>query len=564
MTRDFIKEKCDKKGNIRQGNVTTEEQAGLRSIKKKVKDQEWIVMPSDKSGRLTANTKDNYMEKIQPHKGEDATVSMEEVKKLESEMNGTTLQWGRILALGDRWDTAGRHWGRVKAALKTRECMIPPLYGLPKDHKPTSQGEEHLGPPLRPVCGATESINGALSELLTEILTTLGDRADTNKFVSRSTEEVMEALTRLNLKKMEDPLIFSLDVEGMYPNLNRAEVAKVVARQFMKSDLEVEVDGRELGLYLAICYQAKREELYELGLGEVGQRRRCPQGKTILMTTAEVLTRNEATVSKFQDQGRPPTPGEKKLMFSLALAEGVKTCMDHHLYSLNKETLLQDEGAPIGLRLAGAAAKVFMVDWCERFKEKLAVATRFIPSFQLHLLKFYVDDELEVTECLPLGSRLVEGDIRVVEEEKETDREVPGDQRTATLIVEIANSVCPYTKLTVDYPSAHQTMWMPLLDIQVRVAEDKTIDWKFYRKPLSIPYFILNRSAVSSKEKRTCLVQECLRRLRKHTASQDGDLQGGSTRGHGRNDDEVRVPRGVQGRGAGVCPGRLQEASEGQ
>ena len=56
--------------------------------------------------------------------------------------------------------------------------MVPPVYGLPKDHKPLTPGREDLGHPLRPVCGATECINGPLSNLLTEILTVVGDMAD--------------------------------------------------------------------------------------------------------------------------------------------------------------------------------------------------------------------------------------------------------------------------------------------------------------------------------------------------------------------------------------------------
>ena len=96
----------------------------------------------------------------------------------------------------------------------------------------------------------------------------------------------------------------------------------------------------------------------------------------------------------------------------------------------------------------------------------------------------------------------------------EGDRQVPGDQRTARVVQEIANSISPNTSLSVDFPSAHQSGWMPVLDIQVKVASDNTIDWLFYKKPVSSPYFILNRSAMPAKDKRVCLVQECLRRLR--------------------------------------------------
>ena len=54
---------------------------------------------------------------------------------------------------------------------------------------------------------------------------------------------------------------------------------------------------------------------------------------------------------------------------------------------------------------------------------------------------------------------------------------------------------------------------MPLLDIQVKMDNNKVI-YKFYSKPMSTPYVILNNSAMPTKIKRNCLVQEAIRRLR--------------------------------------------------
>ena len=62
-----------------------------------------------------------------------------------------------------------------------------------------------------------------------------------------------------------------MDVKSMFPNLNKDEVAKVAAEEFMRSDVEVEVDATELGLYLAITYQGRREELQVLGLDVLRQ-----------------------------------------------------------------------------------------------------------------------------------------------------------------------------------------------------------------------------------------------------------------------------------------------------
>ena len=74
-------------------------------------------------------------------------------------------------------------------------------------------------------------------------------------------------------------------------------------------------------------------------------------------------------------------------MLSLALEEAILVAMGHHTYSLADQTRLQGAGGPIGLKLSGALAKVYMVWWCRSFTETLQGATVTLPSFQQHLLK---------------------------------------------------------------------------------------------------------------------------------------------------------------------------------
>ena len=90
---------------------------------------------------------------------------------------------------------------------------------------------------------------------------------------------------------------------------------------------------------------------------------------------------------------------------------------------------------------------------------------------------------------------------------------LPGDQRTAKIIQDIANSISPFIKMTVDCPSLHQDGWMPILDLQVKVSNN-TIDFKHYRKPMANPLVIMRRSAHPARMKRVTLVQEGIRILR--------------------------------------------------
>ena len=76
--------------------------------------------------------------------------------------------------------------------------------------------------------------------------------------------------------------------------------------------------------------------------------------------------------------------------------------------------------------------------------------------------------------------------------------------------------ISSFIKLTVDCPSMNTDNndgWMPILDIAVK-AEENQIYYKFYKKPVTNHYVILERSAMPPRVKRSCLVQEGMRRLR--------------------------------------------------
>ena len=245
-----------------------------------------------------------------------------------------------------------------------------------------------------------------------------------------------------------------------------------------------------------------------------------------MITTDEVLNRREegGTESKFLEAERQPTEAETRLMFSLALRELIMVCMRTHMYSVGTDGKLQSDGGPIGLKLSGAVGRVFMINWCRRFREKMRRVTEDITdcncnsNFDIHLYKFYVDDHNLVCEALPPGARLVgekgEEKVEVITEEVENDLTIPADQRTAKLMQEVANSICKHTQMDVDFPSNNPDGWLPILDNKVRIDSNMKVDWCFYKKPVDSELYILNRSALSNKIKKATLSQEGLRRLR--------------------------------------------------
>ena len=52
---EYVSENCDGKGNQR-SNVSKEKKEGLVSLKKRIKEMELLVIPTDKSGKLVIET----------------------------------------------------------------------------------------------------------------------------------------------------------------------------------------------------------------------------------------------------------------------------------------------------------------------------------------------------------------------------------------------------------------------------------------------------------------------------------------------------------------------------
>ena len=155
-----------------------------------------------------------------------------------------------------------------------------------------------------------------------------------------------------------------------------------------------------------------------------------------------------------------------------------------------------------------------MLSWSRELKGKIARAAANIPSFHLHLHELYVDDNNVVCEELPMGTRLVGERWEVQEDRVEEDRRIPGDKRTAVLVQELANTICPYLQVVADYPSNHTSGWMPVLNIQFQVASDNSINYKWFKKPVATPYTILNRSAIPGSIKRFTHLQRGMTMLR--------------------------------------------------
>ena len=207
------------------------------------------------------------------------------------------------------------------------------------------------GPPVRPVCGASDSNNGPLSDLLSQICMQLGDEMDESiHTLCISQEEMCGGMEEVNGKRgIKKLVVFSMDVCKMFPSMVAADVARVVKEEYIRARLEVEVDDNELSLALAIL--VSREEVADLGLGEVVSKRKR-KGRPILITTKWITgERGGQAENLFNNPERSPTQDERRQMLALLLEVMILKVMGNHAYSFNGINKLQLEGGPIGPKL---------------------------------------------------------------------------------------------------------------------------------------------------------------------------------------------------------------------
>ena len=67
---------------------------------------------------------------MEPHVKNDPVITFKDKARTERVLNGTTLQLGRILQMGEDHN----HWDRTRQALTNKRCHVPVLSGMEKDH----------------------------------------------------------------------------------------------------------------------------------------------------------------------------------------------------------------------------------------------------------------------------------------------------------------------------------------------------------------------------------------------------------------------------------------------
>ena len=495
---EYQRQYCDDKGRIKNRNVTEGEEKAIKDLKKRIVDKEIVVSTTDKSGRFTVDTPSNYEEAVMRHTVNDNEVERERVRQVENRVNQHMKQFNKMFNVGRDHE----HERRVEMATRSTNTPAPPMYGLRKDHKVSEDATK--GPPVRPVCGANQAPNSRLGNFLSRIVNDFADAAEMTT-ECRSSEEMRAEFERYNDTEpsaRRDCAVISMDVKALYPSMEWKEIVTSVKELIESSDKEVEnVDYWEIGKYLAVTMP--REEIAREGLTNVIPDRIEETGREI--SVAYLCNNNN--VDKWK-KARKPGNKQKKKMVALAVAEGVKACMSHHVYCVGDKTFLQQDGGPIGLELTGAVSRSFMWRWDKLYLEKVKKA-----KINMMLYERYVDDSNQVAVVPPPGSKYNEERGKLVMDPQLRDHDVPADERLTRILLSIANSVMECVKMEADWPSRNSDKKMPILDMKVWTDDTGTLLYQHYEKDVSSKTVLNAKSAHSAACKRGVHTQEVVRRL---------------------------------------------------
>ena len=488
--------------SLESSNLLRSEKRGLQSLQQKVREGEVVVFETDKSSRFSVDTIDNYKDICNVHMKDDEIVSLNEYDRVEKRHSAHAIMWARMLRAGV--DTGQEE--RVKNNMISKSSPVAPFYGPRKDHKPVTPENAQKGPPVRPLCGASDSHNHKLSHILSRILKPVWMNKD-NTTSCMSTEEMAAEIERVNCLEVHDTFIVgSADVKALYPSLDISFTIDIVCEEFRNSIVTIKgIDYTEVGLYLALHLDV--QQLRRLCIQNVCPTRKHKKGKPTI-TSSGIASDRATRFKPWKKRLRAPNPQQKRVMLIEALRIALNFTMRNHMYTFDNVIRRQKGGGPIGLDLTGNMAQIFMKWYDGQLINKLTVI-----GLPPRMYKRYVDDINTSLFETPLGATYKDGKLEIDVDKITSDNYIAADVRAMRILRDVGNDIHFSIELETDCPSNHDNGKMPILDMLIWVSEDNTILHEFYMKGVSSRYTVHARSAMAIGTKRQILTQDALRIL---------------------------------------------------
>ena len=119
------KNRVDTSRNQEWSNLDSSEKKGLKKLRNRIKKGELVIVKTDKSGKLMAMRKEDYLQFGIKGVGNDRKVDREEARKIERQINNHTRFWIKMVNMGENHG----HFSRInESKINNSESLAPRYY----------------------------------------------------------------------------------------------------------------------------------------------------------------------------------------------------------------------------------------------------------------------------------------------------------------------------------------------------------------------------------------------------------------------------------------------------
>ena len=279
-----------------------------------------------------------------------------------------------------------------------------------------------------------------------------------------TTENKFETETDVNFNEDGNIIIGGADVVGLYPACTAKHSGLVAKKVILKSSMKFEgVNYREAARYCAMMYD--KFEIRANGIERVVPIRRHKKGSKPGVTGCGPMSKHKNDEELWLFPNMEPTELEKRRLLACCTEIGIRKAFSSHLYKFAGRTFLQLDGGPIGVRLAGAVARVVMGEW-DLALSNIMKANKML----IWLICRYVDDVTVLMTALRKGTRWDKKQQRLAycKQWEAMDRRegLPDSTRTMMVVKDIMNSIFRNIQVTTEVPENFQDRKLPVLDFK--------------------------------------------------------------------------------------------------
>ena len=572
---EFRQENCNKDGE-QQPNLSEIEREGLKSLQKRIKEGEIVIMKTDKSNKFCVATREEYIKMGEIHTKNDKKITREEIHEIEKQLNGHSVAWVKMWGTG----ADNGHQDRVIDSKTTKSNNLASMYIAYKDHKK----EKRKTRPIVTGCTSnTRGLSNSVSNLLESVANSVLDpfesisSEDMLSKTKRSNEETAKIRDAWNKKRLEklrcnicnieeiktqtcqnckeneiqeedltrqydcetcgeelrekleqdctscggglfledkEMCLLGLDVVALFPSMKSKNTGIIIRRQIQKSPLKIRgFDWRQGTRYIVMNKQ------YTGDLSRIWKLlpyRRKVGGTAPGMKSKELNSKKGNIESQWAFPPTEPTEEQEREIVARVAEIGVRVLFENFTYKFAGAAYQQSSGGPIGARVTMAAARIVMQQWGENYRIMLEVA-----KVEITLLTGYVDDVRQQSNCLRMGTRFDDKNKRFVWSEaakkedmaRKKEMQENSNSRMVRVCLPAINSVNRDLEFTAEIPEDFQGSKLPTLDFFLWLMKSGALNHSYFEKSMKTPYVIMRRSAMSEHQRYSILANELVRRL---------------------------------------------------